>query len=57
MGTLDILLVADAMEEEVRSVPESMDLDQLAELARDEHERSWVVLDDDERSGRDGRPG
>lgn len=49
MGTLDILLVADAMEEEVRSVPESMDLDQLAELARNEHERSWVVLDEDER--------
>jgi CBS domain-containing protein len=49
MGTLDILLVADAMEEEVGSVPESMDLDQLAELARDERARSWVVLDDDER--------
>ena len=49
MGTLDILLVADAMEEEVRSVPESMDLDHLAKLARDEHERSWLVLDGDER--------
>ena len=49
MGTLDILLVADAMEEEVRSVPQSMGLDQLAELARDERARSWVVLDDDER--------
>jgi CIC family chloride channel protein len=49
MGTLDILLVADAMEEEVSSVPESMDLDQLAELARDERARSWVVLGDDER--------
>ncbi len=49
MGTLDILLVADAMEEEVRSVPESMELDQLAELARDERARSWVVLDEDER--------
>ena len=48
MGTLDILLVADAMEEEVRSVPESMDLDQLAELARDERARSWVVLDENE---------
>ncbi len=49
MGTLDILLVADAMQEEVSSVSESMDLDQLTELARDEHARSWVVLDDDER--------
>ena len=49
MGTLDILLVADAMEEEVRSVPESMDLDQLAELVRDERARSWVVLDEEER--------
>jgi len=49
MGTLDILLVADAMEEEVRSVPQSMGLDQLAELARDERARSWVVLDDDQR--------
>jgi CIC family chloride channel protein len=48
MGTLDILLVADAMEEDVRSVPESMDLDQLAELARDERARSWVVLDENE---------
>jgi len=49
MGTLDILLVADAMEEEVRSVPESMDLDQLAELARDGRARSWVVLDEEKR--------
>jgi CBS domain-containing protein len=49
MGTLDILLVADAMEEEVSSVPESMDLDRLAELARDASARSWVVLDEDER--------
>jgi CIC family chloride channel protein len=49
MGTLDLLLVADAMEEEVGSVPESMDLEQLAELARDERARSWVVLDEDER--------
>ena len=49
MGTLDILLVADAMEEEVSGIPQSMDLDQFAELARDEGARSWVVLDDDER--------
>ena len=49
MGTLDILLVADAMDEEVRSVPESMGLDQLAELVRDERARSWVVLDEEER--------
>jgi CIC family chloride channel protein len=49
MGTLDILIVADAMEEEVESVPESMDLDELTELARDEHVRSWVVLDEEER--------
>ena len=49
MGTLDILLVADAMEEEVRSVPESMGLDQLAELVRDERARSWLVLDEEER--------
>jgi len=49
MGTLDILLVADAMEEEVKSVPESMGLDQLAELVRDEHARSWVVLNEEER--------
>ena len=46
MGTVDILLVADAM---VSGVSESMDLDQLAELARDESARSWVVLDEDER--------
>ncbi len=49
MGTLDILIVADAMGEEVGSVPESMDLEQLAELARAEGARSWVVLDEDER--------
>ena len=49
MGTLDILLVADAMDEEVRSVPESMSLDQLAELVRDKRGRSWVVLDEEER--------
>ena len=49
MGTLDILLVADAMEEEMSGIPESMDLDQLAELARVEGARSWVVFDDDER--------
>ena len=49
MGTLDILIVADAMGEEVGSVPESMDLDQLAELAREDGARSWVVLDEDER--------
>ena len=49
MGTLDILIVADAMDEEVGSVPESMDLGQLAELARDERARSWIVLDKDER--------
>jgi CBS domain-containing protein len=49
MGTLDILIVADAMEEEVESVPVSMDLDELTELARDEHARSWVVLDEEER--------
>jgi CIC family chloride channel protein len=49
MGTLDLLIVADAMEEEIGSVPESMDLDQLTELARDEPTRSWVVLDEDQR--------
>ena len=49
MGTLDILIVADAMAEEVESVPESMDLERLAELARVKSVRSWVVLDDDER--------
>jgi CIC family chloride channel protein len=49
MGTLDILLVADAMEEEVKTVPESMDLDQLAEMVREEHARSWVVLNEDGR--------
>ena len=49
MGTLDILIVADAMGEEIGSVRESMDLDQLAELAQAEGTRSWVVLDEDER--------
>jgi CIC family chloride channel protein len=48
MGTLDILLVADAMEEEVKSVSESMSLDELAGLVRNEHARSWVVLDEEE---------
>lgn len=47
LGTLDILLVADAMTEEVPSVAPGLPLDQLADRAREEHSRSWVVLDDD----------
>ncbi len=47
-GTLDLLLVADAMSEEVPSVPPTLALSELADRARQEHARSWVVLDEEE---------
>lgn len=47
LGTLDILLVADAMTEEVPAVAPGMALDRLADRAREERSRSWVVLGDD----------
>ncbi|HKJ03653.1 MAG TPA: chloride channel protein [Longimicrobiales bacterium] len=46
MGTLDLLLVADAMTEEVPTVAPGLPLDHLADRARDERCRSWVVVDD-----------
>ncbi|MCG6956629.1 MAG: chloride channel protein [Gemmatimonadetes bacterium] len=45
MGTLDILLVADAMADEIPSVRPDMSLEALTDRARDEHTRSWVVVD------------
>ncbi|HSW28450.1 MAG TPA: chloride channel protein [Longimicrobiales bacterium] len=48
-GTLDILLVADAMTEEVPSVHADMALDALASHARGDRNHSWVVLDAQER--------
>ena len=44
-GTLDFVLVADAMSEEFASVPPDLPLTGLAERAREERTRSWVVLD------------
>ncbi|GMV07193.1 MAG: chloride channel protein [Gemmatimonadota bacterium] len=49
LGTLDLLLVADAMTEEVPSVAPSMSLDALATHARGDRNHSWVVLDEGER--------
>jgi len=46
-GTLDLLLVADAMSEEVPSVAPTLPLNELADRARQEHARSWVVMDED----------
>ncbi|HSG47003.1 MAG TPA: chloride channel protein, partial [Longimicrobiales bacterium] len=45
LGTLDFLLVADAMSERVPSVEPDFPLTELAELAKDLRTRSWVVLD------------
>jgi chloride channel protein, CIC family len=45
-STLDFILVADAMTDHIPSVSVDTPVDELADLARrDEHERSWVVLD------------
>jgi CBS domain-containing protein len=49
LGTLDLLLVADAMTEEVPSVTPGLPLDRLADRAREERSRSWVVVGDDGR--------
>jgi CIC family chloride channel protein len=48
-GTLDILLVADAMTEEVPSVRSDLALDGLAAHARRDRSHSWVVLDEGDR--------
>jgi chloride channel protein, CIC family len=48
-GTLDILLVADAMADDFPSVRPDMPLAELADRAREEHTRSWVVLDGNDR--------
>ncbi|MDT8341274.1 MAG: chloride channel protein [Longimicrobiales bacterium] len=47
VGTLDFLLVADAMSEEVPAVAPDLSLGGLADLAREQRTRSWVVLDAD----------
>jgi CIC family chloride channel protein len=46
MGTLDLLLAADAMSEDVPTVPANLTLDGLADRTREDHSRSWIVLDD-----------
>ncbi len=43
--TLDLLLVADAMSEEIPWVLPTLPLMELADRARSEHHRSWTVLD------------
>lgn len=48
LGTLDLLLVADAMAEDVPSVSPATTLDALANHARGDSTHSWVVLDDAE---------
>jgi CIC family chloride channel protein len=48
-GTLDVLLVADAMTEEIPTVPRDLLLGELAERARRDRSRSWVVLDSEQR--------
>jgi CIC family chloride channel protein len=48
-GTLDMLLVADAMSAEVPAVSRDALLSDLADLAREERSRSWVVLDAEQR--------
>jgi CIC family chloride channel protein len=47
-GTLDVLLVADAMTEDVPALRRSTPLADLAKRARADVCRSWVVLDDDD---------
>ena len=49
VATLDMLLVADAMSDEVPSVPPELPLEELARTARTGVARSWVVLDEDDR--------
>ena len=49
LGTLDLLLVADAMTEEVPSVRSDTSLDDLAAHARRDQSHSWVVLDAEDR--------
>jgi CIC family chloride channel protein len=46
LGTLDLLVAADAMTDEVPSVPLSLTLDGLVDRARDDRSRSWIVKDD-----------
>ncbi len=50
VGTLDLLLVADAMADEVPTVHRDLPVDSLAALAQGHATRSWVVLDDEERA-------
>jgi CIC family chloride channel protein len=45
LGTLDILLVADAMSEDVPTAGVNENLDELADRAREDRSRSWVVTD------------
>ncbi len=45
LGTLDLLLVADAMTEEIPSIRSDAKLDDLAAKARRDRSHSWVVLD------------
>lgn len=49
LGTLDLLLVADAMTEEVPAVPVDMTVDALASHARGDRNHSWVVQDGEGR--------
>jgi len=49
LGTLDLLVTADAMTEDVPSVPIDMPLAALADRAREDRSRSWVVLDAESR--------
>ncbi len=49
LGTLDIILVADAMMDEVPTVPPDLPLEELARRAREDDTRSWLVLDEEER--------
>lgn len=49
LGTLDLLLVADAMNEEVPSVAPDTTLDDLAARARADRSHSWVVCDAEAR--------
>jgi CBS domain-containing protein len=46
--TLDLLLVADAMSEEIPWVSATLPLTELADRAREEHHRSWIVFDDEQ---------
>jgi CIC family chloride channel protein len=49
LGTLDLLVAADAMSEEVPSVAAALSLDALANRARQDRSRSWIVLDGQDR--------